>query len=501
MPDVERLHPLPEATVAELRRHLGSRIRGMGYQAADELARRGEREILLEALKGRDRNLRLNAAWAVRRLDSPEAVRQLLELLREDREFFLAAQQALSHRSGPELVPFLVEQSRDPRNRNRKFHAMLLADTPEARALDALLEGLQGDDQELQEGCFLALKHGREEMRRQAGPDLAQALSVRLPLPRRLPLAFTRRSRARRDVPLLLIAAVGFSSGDQGVGVLTGIARSDADIAYRHAALSALVEIGEPAVARSWRLVLGLLQEGEGDLPDSAAEALRRMRAAETEPALLDLLLQGSPQQRRNAAHALEGCGGPPAAPALHSRLREDPDVHVRRTAARTLGVLKDPRSPGFLSLALADRDRLVGWNAAWALGQYRDADLVPRLLAGLEGADPRLRWSCAEALGQLGQSTPRPGGPGALLGRNRGTVARSSAWALRQLDLAEALGYAVQLLESHDPRQRRLGQRARYWLQPERASYAPHLPLRSSRRGGVYSSPPRKPGPASPAS
>ncbi len=497
---MERLQPLSEASVPELRRRLGSRLRGLGYQAADELARRGQSAILLEALQSRDRNLRLNASWAIRLVESTEAIRLLVESLREDREFFLAAQQALSHRPCPELVPLLIRQARDRRNRNRKFHAMLLADVPGPQVLDALFEGIQADDQELQEGCFLALKHGRQEMRHQAGPALAQALSVRLPLPRRSPLAFTRRSRALRDVPLLLIAAVGFSAGDQGVGVLTGIVRSEADIAYRHAALSALVEIGEPAVARSWRLVLSLIQEGDGDLADSAAEALRRLMASEAEPALLELARHGSPQQRRNAAHALEGCGGPQGAPILHDRLVGDPDVHVRRTAARTLGVLQDPRSPGFLSQALADRDRWVGWNAAWALGQYRDPALVPRLLSGLEGENPRRRWSCAEALGQLGHSTPEV--LQALvqcLGRHHGLVARGAAWALRQLDLATALGYAVQLLESPDPREQRLGRRARYWLQPERSSYAPHLPLRSSRRGGVFPSPPRQTGAAPP--
>jgi len=497
---MERLQPISEASVPELRRRLGSRLRGLGYQAADELARRGQSQVLLEALQSRDRNLRLNASWAIRLVESTEAVRLLVESLRHDREFFLAAQQALSHRPSPELVPVLVGLARDRGNRNRKFHAMLLADVPGPQVLDALYEGLQGDDQELQEGCFLALKHGREDLRRQAGPALVQALSVRLPLPRRSPLAFTRRARALRDVPLLLIAAVGFSAGDQGVGVLTGIVRSEADIAYRHAALSALVEIGEPAVARSWRLVLSLVQEGDGDLADSAAEALRRLRAAEAEPALLELLLHGSAQQRRNAAHALEDCGGPHCIPDLHDRLGQDREVHVRRTAARTLGVLRDPRSPGFLSQALADRDRWVGWNAAWALGQYRDPALAHRLLAGLEGDDPRLRWSCAEALGQLGQSTPEV--LQALVrcvARHRGLVARGAAWALRQLDLAAALGYAVQLLQSPDPRQRRLGQRARYWLQPERASYAPHLPLRSSRRGGLFPSPPRRAEPPPP--
>lgn len=493
---MEPVRPRLEESTEELRLLLGSRMRGVGYRAAEALARRGEagQEVLQAALQSGNRNARLHASWAVRLMDSPEAVRRVLELLRDDREFFLAAQQAVARRAWPELGSYLLDLARDRSNPNRKFHAMLLGDAPGLEVLDALLMGLQGDDPDLQDGCFLALKHAPEELRRKAAPALVQALSVRLPLPHRRPLAFTRRARALRDVPLLLMAAVGFSAGDLGVGVLAGIARSEADLDYRHAALSALVSLGEPAVARTWRLLLALVGEGgDTDLPDSAAEALRRMRVPEAEPALLELLAGGTPLERRNAAHALEGCGSSEAAPALHGRLCEDPEVHVRRTCARTLGVLLDPRSPGFLTRALGDRDALVGWNAAWALGQYGDPGLVPRLRSGLEARDPRLARNSAEALGHLGLSLPEAQ-EGLVRALSRGgAVARSAAWALRQLDLAAALGYAVELLESPDGKLRRLGQRARYWLQPERASYAPHLPLRSSHRGGVYSSPPRK--------
>lgn len=493
---MDPLLSLSEASADELRRRLRSRTRGIGYRAAEELARLGEpgREMLLSALRSRDRNVRLHAAWAVRLLDSPEAVRLVLQLLRSDREFYLAAQQGLARCPDPELVRLLLDEARDHANPNRKFHAMLLGDVAGAGVLDALFEGIQSEDLEIQEGCFLAFKHASDELRRQAAPFLVQALSVRLPLPRRLPWTFTRRQRAAAQVPMLLITAVGSCGGEPGVGVLTEIIRSGSHDAYRHAAISALVGLGEAAVARSWRLLLSLVEAGaDADLPESAAEALRLLKVEDAERPLLGLLESGNPWQRRNAAHALEGCGTAEAAPALQARLA-DPDVHVRRTAARSLGVLRDPRSLGALTQALADKDACVAWNAAWALGQSKEAGLLPRLMAGLEGPDGKLRRSCAEALGQLGLSTPEAlEALVAALGENSGAVARSAAWALRQLDMAEALGYAVQLLESPDRRQRRLGMRARYWLQPERASYLPHLPVRSSRRGGVYSSPPRK--------
>lgn len=485
-----------EASADELRRRLRSRTRGIGYRAAEELARLGEpgREMILSALRSRDRNVRLHAAWAVRLLDSTEAVRTVLELLRGDREFYLAAQQALARHPDPDLVRLLMDQARDRTNPNRKFHSMLLGDVAGPGVLDALFEGIQSEDLEVQEGSFLAFKHASDDLRRQAAPFLVQALSVRLPLPRRLPWTVTKRQKAVATVPMLLITAVGFSGGEPGVGVLTEIIRSDSHDSYRHAAISALVGIGEPAVARTWRLLLSLVETGaDADLPASAAEALRLLKVEDAEPVLLGLLERGNPFQRRNAAHALEGCGSADAAPALHACLA-DPDVHVRRTAARTLGVLRDPRSLGPLTQALGDRDAWVAWNAAWALGQSKEPGLLPRLMAGLEGSDPRLRRNCAEALGQLGVATPEAiEALVAALGENSGAVARSAAWALRQLDMTEALGYAVQLLESPDVRQRRLGQRARYWLQPERASYLPHLPVRSSRRGGLYTSPPRK--------
>jgi HEAT repeat protein len=488
------LPDLSSVELHELRTQLRSRSRGVGYRAAEQLAQAGPagRQMLLRALESRDRNVRLHAAWAVRLLDSSEAVLRLVQLLREDREFYLPLQQALPASPDPALLETLIRASRDRANPNRKFHNMLLGDLPAGAVLDVLLENLQADDHELQEGAFLALKHARPDLRRQAARYLVQALAVRLPLPRHLIPGWRRRQRAAQAVPLVLMEAVGVAAGEEGVGVLLEILRSDAHATYRNAAIAALVAVGEAAAARSWRALADLVElPGEGDLPAEAAEALRRLRVTEAEERLLALLEKGKPHQRRNAAHALEGCGGPQAVPALTEHLLRDPDVHVRRTCARTLGRLPDPRAVGPLISALGDRDYWTGWNAAWALGQFKDPRLLPPLLAGLEDRNPRVRQMCAEALGQMGISTPEAHEAlVAVLGEDRPAVARSASWALRQLDVGEALGYTMQLLESPDIRQRRIGIKARFWLRPERASYHPHLPVRSSARLGVVSAP-----------
>lgn len=486
--------PEQRLELEQLRRDLRSRSRGVGYKAADGLAAAGPtgRQILLNALESRDRQVRLHAAWAVRLLDSPEAVARLVELLRQDPEVYLPLQQALPALPGPPILEPLLEAARDRKNPQRKFHVMLLGDVDGPGVLDTLLVALQSDDSALQEGAFLAFKHARPELRQEAAGPLVQALSVRLPLPRRLPWLLTPRARARSMVALALITAAGVAGGSESVGVLIEIMRSGAHEDYRMAAVSALVSVGEPAVGRSWRALLALVESThDGELEAVASEALRRLRCLDAEAGLLALLAAGKPFQRRNAAHALEGCGTVLSGGPVAQALREDTDVHVRRTCARTLAKLEFPDAHAVLLAALRDADRWVGYNAAWALGHRQDERVLGFLVRGLEDRERRYRRHCAEALGQLGKRTPEVvEALVAVLDQTVFDVARTAAWALRQLDLTEALSYAHLLRESPDVRQRRLGARALKWLQPERASYAPHLPLRSSRLAGLVASP-----------
>jgi len=489
--------PQQRVELEQLRRELRSRSRGVGYRAADGLAAAGPvgRQILLNALDSRDRQVRLHAAWAVRLLDSPEAVARLVELLRQDPEVYLPLQQALPAAPAPAILEPLLEAARDRKNAQRKFHVMLLGDVEGPGVLDTLLVALQSDDSAFQEGAFLAFKHARPELRAEAAGPLVQALSVRLPLPKKLPWLLTPRARARSMVALALITAAGVAGGEEAVGVLNEILRSDAHEDYRMAAVSALVTVGEPAVGRSWRALLALAESTtDGELEAVASEALRRLRCREAEPGLLALLASGKPFQRRNAVHALEGCGSEASTPAVVRALREDSDVHVRRTCARTLAKLGC--SHEVLLAALRDSDRWVGYNAAWALGHLQDERVLGFLVRGLEDKDRRYRRQCAEALGQLGKRTPEVvEALVAVLDQTGYDVARTAAWALRQLDLTEALSYAHLLRESPDVRQRRLGARALKWLQPERANYASHLPLRSSRLAGLVASPDEKGG------
>ncbi|MBI3927230.1 MAG: HEAT repeat domain-containing protein [Armatimonadetes bacterium] len=477
-----------------LRRELRSRTRGVGYRAADELAQAGSagRSILIRALDSRDRNVRIHAAWAVRLLNYPDAVARLIELLREERETYLPLQQALPKKPAPQLVEKLIEAARDPGNRNRKFHTMLLGDVEDPSVLDTLLTALQSDDQELQEGSFLAMKHAGAELRQVAGPALVQALSVRLPLPRRRAPAWIPRQRAVQTVPLALISTVGLVAGDKGVGVLCEILRSDTHPSYRLAAMSALITVGELAVGRCWWALASLVREPvDGPLQATAAEALRRLQVREAESELLDLLHHGRGFQRRNAAHALEGCGGELSAAPVRERLLSDSDVHVRRTCARTLARLRGAGAEEALLQALRDRDSWVAWNAAWALQRLGLPEVIPELLRGLEDRDRRIRCHCAEALGQLGISTPEAVEALVVaLGENTVHLARTAAWALRQLNLVEALEYARTLAASPDSSQRKIGQRALRWLRPDRASYWTHLPVRSSRLEGVVAAP-----------
>ena len=521
--------------VDSLRRQLRSRNRGEGYRAADQLAEIGPegRSLLLKALESRDRNVRLHAAWAARKLNSANAVIKLIELLREDPEFYLPLQQCLSRPGQPrpsdeppeaesELLEPLVAAAKDLRNPQRKFHMMLLGDLSNPEIIDTLLIGIQNDDLPQQEGAFLALKHACRSLREAAAPGLVQALSVRLPLPAGWKWTWTARQKASQSAPLSLIAAVGLVSGEAAVGVLCEILRSSCHPQYRLAAISALITVGEAAVGRSARSLVQQLQAAQDNLlAQAAAEALRRLRAEVVEGELVQLLESPLPFQRRHAADALEGCAHTPDAFARLTRLAlSDSDVHVRRTAVRAVsrppqregpplrgaagGASEGPPLRGAaggasevfeweLLQALEDKDRWVAWNAAWMLGQRwkgktPPARMLDMLLQMLEAPLARVRRATAEALGQMAASSPEVvEALVASLADPRSEVCRSAAWGLRQIDLTEALAYASVLRSAADRRQRDLGQKAIRWLQPRFSSYTPHQPIRSSALTGVF--------------
>lgn len=222
---------------------------------------------------------------------------------------------------------------------------------PPADDLDPILNYLTSDDL---------------DQRRQASIALSQRTDERLHAPL-LRALHDEDSTVRANV----ISAIGVNRIASAVPDLITILQTDASEIVRERAVTALAQLGTPAV-------LDALMQAMDD-----ASAFVRNRAiyvlgASRDVRVLDALLE-----------------------AL-----DHPQASTQGVAAWALGALGDVRAFDPLCGLLDDADADVRGNVAWALGELGDARAIPRLLPLLHDPDPQVRGKTAWALGALGEAT-----------------------------------------------------------------------------------------------
>lgn len=160
----------------------------------------------------------------------------------------------------------------------------------------------------------------------------------------------------------------------------------------------------EPRAAT--QILTALLNDREGWLRQTAADALGKIGEPSVEPFLIQTLRDPEPAVRAAAVRSLgrlspksQGAGA-----VLLSLLR-DPDLAVRRAAAQALGTIDGPAALApAVAAHLTDSDPAVREAAAHALSLMEAREVWEALAAGAADAHPAIRQWAVAALGESGR-------------------------------------------------------------------------------------------------
>jgi len=195
----------------------------------------------------------------------------------------------------------------------------------------------------------------------------------------------------------LLVAGV---RRDCSIILLLQEALQDDDPYFRNSATWALGEIGGQLATST---VSAALRDRSNIVRKNAAEALGKIRAAASVPALEQILLTDVDRfVRKNAAESLGGIGDPSCVAILERALLEDTDRFVRRNAAEALGQIADPSCVPTLEMALLDPSQFVQEGVLHALAALECAGAFPKIKGLLDSSSISVRIAAIEASGRI---------------------------------------------------------------------------------------------------
>lgn len=190
------------------------------------------------------------------------------------------------------------------------------------------------------------------------------------------------------------------SLGDGAVGALIEALKSNDDSTRRNAA-HALASIQNPDCVPA--MIVAAETDSVLDVRREALVGLRRMADLRALPALVRLLEDGETEIREAAAEALGDIRGRRASHPLTITMAQDPSAVVRADAALALMKISDRRTVPALLVALRDPDLNVRAWAGHALGRIKADVSVPKVALLLDDPDPKVRFTTAQALGVIG--------------------------------------------------------------------------------------------------
>ncbi len=227
----------------------------------------------------------------------------------------------------------------------------------------------------------------------------------------------------------------------------------------RHAAIEALMQIGDPAVPA----LCDVLGDGSSAVRGAAVEALGEIGSAAAIQPLLAALADPEPEVRRCCAWALSQFGKQALQamrimPGLLQAL-ESPSPDMRIAAIWAIGAIRHPDTPNTLLWALGDADAAVREAAADALGKL-GKDTLGTLIEALSHEHPGVRSAVARAVAQIARQSGRAGAATpALIERLLDpdpNVRRIAAQALGQIKDAQAAPGLIERLWDEYPDVRR---------------------------------------------
>ncbi len=204
--------------------------------------------------------------------------------------------------------------------------------------------------------------------------------------------------RSVREAAVEALRAIGTPAVEALGSCLT-----ESSLAVQEAASSILATTADERVLTQLMLAL---RSSDWIVKMHAAQALGRVKNADTVDALIPLLQDKVKAVREEAATALAAIGDT-AIPCLVHALKHE-DWLVRLHAVESLGKTRSPRAvEPLLSALFNDADSAVREDAVRALGEIGDAEAVDHLCVAMR--EPGLRTVAVEALGRIGNPSAVP--------------------------------------------------------------------------------------------
>lgn len=259
-----------------------------------------------------------------------------------------------------------------------------------------------------------ALRDGDWAIREDAARLLGQLKDPRAVAP--LVSLLRDQDRSVREVAVDALRAIGLPAVEA-----LGACLTESDLAVQEAASAILVTIAD---ARVLPTLLLALRSNNWIVRMHAAQALGRVKNADTVEALIPLLQDKVKAVRDEAATTLAAIGDA-AIPCLVRALKHD-DWLVRLHAVESLGKARSPLAvEPLLSVLFNDRDSAVREDAVRALGDIGDAQAVDHLYVAMR--EPGLRTVAVEALGRIGNPCAVPVLIGVVTGVNHPESTRTA--------------------------------------------------------------------------
>jgi HEAT repeat protein len=412
------------AALVDLLRHRDADLRiqaalALGMQARPEAA-----AALLEALDDPDANVRFHAIEALGKV-APSAAVEPLAVIAESGDFFLAfpALDALARISDPAVAPRIVPLLRDALVSGQAAEALgQIGDEDAVAPLLAVLDRPDASASSIVDA--LAAIHRRYSEMFGAGAQIEDLVrrSVSAAAAQRIIDGAARASGAALRHFVLVLGWLRGAAVERALTHLLGTP------AVQHELIEAIVRFGAPMVD----LLVEQLGRDDLDTRRAAVTALGYIGDTRAVPALIALLDEGDRQLLVPVAGALARLGDRRAFEPLVRRLGDE-DLAVRHAAIGALNSIGDPEMGARMQVLLGDPDPLVRESAVKIGGYFgyaictdgllercRDAvetvraaalehvafleddRVMPVLVGALEGETPRARAAAAQALAHV---------------------------------------------------------------------------------------------------
>jgi HEAT repeat protein len=432
----------------------------VGWEAAQALQRIGTNqalETLIRALSDEDWNVRYSAVEALGHFEDCRGTKALFKAIKDVNASVSSIAATMLEKSGGECTtPGFQQMLKDKEIEWRRFAAEQLGKSGDARAIGALLEATESEDQILRCHAVIAVaKLSRNQLRSKESSHSANdepvyqsstAHRIKNAITHAIEILIAQLRAPNHRERWHAIATLREIGGNQVAERLHQLIE-DGDAKVRLAAAEALIGMCNEHAVDTF---LTLLKEGDESTRADAARNLGVFRHKTIVDALLRASKDDSSYVRRWAAESLKSMLDKRAA-----KLLKPGTVSIDEHGVAALGVLGDRKSLKELVKLLKSKDSTIRRAVTEALGTIGTEETIEPLSEAITDSDPYVRESAAWNLGVIGSEQSIQGLLKAIRDKDY-RVQDSATWSLRRIKPEVVNNGLLRALSSEDSYVRR---------------------------------------------